>query len=121
MGDVIGLVAVVAGIGGPVLVIYLVLLFSNRRLTLKTETLIKLVEQGATLEPDMLRMLNEPAGPTVDLRRGLIWLAIGIPSVLGLLMIPDGPPWVLGLIPVFIGIAYLIMMKLGYRNIDQRH
>jgi cadmium resistance protein CadD (predicted permease) len=28
-------------------------------------------------------------------------------------MLPEGPPWVLGLIPVFIGIAYLIMMKLA--------
>ena len=61
----------------------------------------------------MLQVLNEPSGPLVDLRKGLIWLAIGIPIVLGLLMLPEGPPWVLGLIPVFIGIAYLIMVKLG--------
>ena len=113
MGDLIGLTAVILGIGGPILVIYLFLLFANKRLALKTETLIKIVEHGATVEPDMLRVLNEPAGPVADLRKGLIWLAIGVPTVIGLLMSPDGPPWVLGLIPVFIGLAYLIMMKLA--------
>lgn len=112
MGELIGLTAVVFVIGGPILVIYLFLLFANKRLALKTETLIKIVEHGATVEPDMLRVLNEPFGPASDLRKGLIWLAIGIPAVLTLLVLPEGPPWVLGLIPVFIGLAYLIMMKL---------
>lgn len=113
MGELIGLAAVILGIGGPILVIYLFLLFANKRLALKTETLIKIVEHGATVDPDMLRVLSEPSGPAADLRKGLIWLAIGIPAVLGLMMLPEGPPWVLGLIPVFIGLAYLIMMKLA--------
>lgn len=113
MGELIGLTAVIFGIGGPILVIYLFLLFANKRLALKTETLIKIVEHGATVEPDMLRVLNEPAGREADLRKGLIWLAIGIPAVFSLLMLPEGPPWVLGLIPVFIGLAYLLMMKLA--------
>jgi len=118
MGEVIGLVAVAGGIGGPILVIYFILVFLNRKLALKTETLIKLVEAGATIDPDMLKMLNEPSGPIIDLRKGLIWLAIGIPAVIGLLAEPEGPPWVLGLIPVFIGLAYLIMMKLGHNKND---
>ena len=100
--------------------IYLFLLFANKRLALKTETLIKIVETGATIEPDMLQVLNEPSGPTADLRKGLIWLAIGIPAVFGLLMLPEGPPWVLGLIPVFIGLAYLIMMKMAAGTTNEK-
>jgi len=116
MEELIGLVAVAGGFVAPIVVVYLVLLFTNRKLAMKSETLLKLVEKGVNVEPDLMRMLSEPSGPTVDLRKGLVWLAIGIPLVLGLLMVPEGPPWVFGLIPVLIGVAYLIMMKLGHEN-----
>jgi hypothetical protein len=112
MEILIPIIAIIFVFGGAVLSIYLILLFSGRKTDKKLDTLVKLVEHGGQVEPEMLDMLNEPTGPDADLRKGLIWLAIGIPLTLGLAMTGNATPWVFGLIPVFIGGAYLIVMKI---------
>ena len=54
------------------------------------------------------------ASPTSDLRRGLIWLALGIGSaILFLKVFEDSGLWALGLIPAFIGVAYLLCWGIG--------
>jgi hypothetical protein len=112
MEILIPIIAIIFVFGGAVLSIYLILLFSGRKTSKKLDTLVKLVEHGGKVEPEMLEMLNEPMGPEADLRKGLIWIAIGVPLTLGLAMTGDGVPWVFGLIPVFIGGAYLLVMKI---------
>ena len=112
MEILIPIIAIIFVFGGAVLSIYLILLFSGRKTTKKLDTLVKLVELGGQVEPEMLEILNEPMGPEADLRKGLIWVAIGIPLTLGLAMTGGDAPWVFGLIPVFIGGAYLIVMKI---------
>ena len=112
MEALIAIFGIVFGIGAPVLVVFLILLFSGKKTTKKLDTLVKIVEAGGKVEPEMLEMLNEPTGPDADLRKGLIWLAIGIPLTLGLMMTGDDAPWVFGLIPVFVGGAYLLVMKI---------
>jgi len=113
MEALIAITGIIFGIGAPVLVIFLILLFSGKKTTKKLDTLLKVVELGGKVEPEMLEMLNEPVGPDADLRKGLIWLAVGIPLTLGLAMTDGDAPWVFGLIPVFIGGAYLIVMKIA--------
>ena len=112
MEMLVAITGIIFGVGAPVLVIFLILLFSGKKATKKLDTLVKIVEHGGKLEPEMLEMLNEPIGPDADLRKGLIWLAVGIPLTMGLAMTNDDVPWVFGLIPVFIGGAYLILMKI---------
>ena len=112
MEILIPIISIIFVFGGAVLSIYLILLFSGRKTTKRLDTLVKLVEHGGKVEPEMMEMLNEPTGPDADLRKGLIWLAIGIPLTLGLMMTGDDAPWVFGLIPVFIGGAYLLVMKI---------
>jgi len=113
MEALIAITGIIFGVGAPVLVIFLFLLYSGKRTTKKLDTLVKIVELGGKVEPEMLEMLNEPIGPDADLRKGLIWLAVGIPLTLGLMMTGEGAPWVFGLIPVFVGAAYLILMKIA--------
>ncbi|MBT8148191.1 MAG: hypothetical protein KJN90_15135 [Gammaproteobacteria bacterium] len=113
MEALIAITGIIFGVGAPVLVIFLILLFSGRKTAKRLDTLVKVVEAGGKVEPEMLEMLNEPMGPDADLRKGLIWLAVGIPLTLGLMMTGDDAPWVFGLIPVFIGGAYLIVMKIA--------
>jgi hypothetical protein len=110
-----GVLAISMGIGGPVLVVFLLLYYSTKKTSKKLEALVKIVELGGNVDPSMMAMLNEPGGPTADLRKGMIWLAIGIPLTLGLLLMPGGEaPWAFGLVPVFVGIAYLVVRKIGY-------
>jgi len=120
MEALIAVTAIGFGVGGPVLAIYLLLLFSDKKTAKKMDTLVKIVEHGGNLEPGMLEMLNEPSGPAADLRKGLIWLAIGIPLTLGIALSEGGTEWVFGLIPVFIGGAYLIVMKVDVEKLSDR-
>ena len=119
MEALIAITGIIFGVGAPVLVIFLFLLYSGKRTTKKLDTLVKIVELGGKVEPEMLEMLNEPIGPDADLRKGLIWLAVGIPVTLGLLVNGDDSPWVFGLVPVFIGAAYLILMKIALNKKEE--
>lgn len=119
MNILVPIFGIVFGIGAPVVVIFLVLLYSGRKTTKKLDALVRIVELGGKVEPEMLEMLSGPVGPDADLRKGLIWLAVGVPFTLGLLMTGDGAPWVFGLIPVFIGAAYLAIVKISLdRNVE---
>lgn len=113
----VAIVSIVLIFGGPIIAIYLYLSFSNKNKAKKMETLVKVVEHGAEVDPELLKMLDEPSGPTIDLRKGLVWLALGIPLTIALFFANGGEEWevgLFGLIPVFIGIAYLIVMKYGH-------
>ena len=106
---IVTVVSLVIIFGTPILIFYLFYLAKRRKL----ETIIKLVELGGDLKPEMLAMLETDSGPTGDLRKGLIWLAIGIPITLGILFVFGFSQSIFGLIPILIGVAYLIVMKHG--------
>ena len=79
------------------------------------------LEKGSELTPEFIKQLGEPEpSKDRDLRRGLIWLAIG----LALLMLgaainePDamGPIMGSASFPGLIGLAYLAMWRYGARK-----
>ncbi len=85
----------------------------------KLDTLLKLVESSGEIRPEIMEALSQGGGPTSDMRKGLIWLAIGIPFCAGLAVLADlGSAIIVGGVPLLIGVAYLIVMKFGYQ--DQR-
>lgn len=84
----------------------------------KLETVVKLAESGGEVKPEMLEMLGKEvgAGPTSDLRKGLIWIAIGVPIMLAFLVEQEWVGVAFGTAPILIGAAYLVVMKYGYQN-----
>ena len=82
----------------------------------KLDTIVKLAESGGEVKPEMIEMLGREGGPAGDLRKGLIWLAIGIPLVLGLLVEGEIEAAAFGLVPLLIGVSYLVVMKMGYQD-----
>ncbi len=79
------------------------------------------LERGSELSPEFIRQLGEPEpSKDKDLRRGLIWLALG----LGLLILgaaindPNamGPIMGSASFPGLIGLAYLAMWRYGARK-----
>lgn len=86
----------------------------------KLDTLVKIVELGGNVDPGMMKMLS--AGNTksykTDFKYGLIWLAIGIPLTLSIAFESGATQAVMGLIPVLIGIAYMISGKYRWREED---
>jgi len=116
-GILIAVVSVILSLGGPVIAFYYYLHYDAKNKAKKMDTLVKVVEHGTEVDPGLLKMLDEPNGPKADLRKGVIWLALGIPLTIALFFIDEGADWeveLFGLIPVFIGIAYLIVMKYGH-------
>ena len=84
----------------------------------KLDTVVKLAESGGEVKPEMLDLLGKEvgAGPTSDLRKGLIWIAIGIPIMLAFVAEGEWVGVAFGTAPLLIGLAYLVVMKFGYQE-----
>ncbi len=79
------------------------------------------LEKGSELSPELIKQLAEPEpAKDRDLRRGLIWLALGIATAItGVAMNEPaaiGPTLGGAAFPGLIGVAYLIMWRFGARK-----
>lgn len=111
VGDTLQYLAVLAL---PVSIVALVLTFRHRRQKLAHETMRLMIEKSLPVPPELINPLPPAKRPTSDLRRGLIWLALGLGlSILFLKAFEDSGLWALGLIPAFIGSAYLLCWGIG--------
>ena len=83
------------------------------------DTLVRLVEQGASLDAETIRLMSgASASYKTDYKWGLFWLALGTPVTLGIWLKIGFLDAVWGLIPVLIGLALLIAGKLRLRETD---
>jgi Na+/H+ antiporter NhaD/arsenite permease-like protein len=85
------------------------------------ETFRLALEKGQELTPDLIKQMGEPEPPKDrDLRRGLIWLALGIALVIMGFAVDDpdafGPMIGSAAFPGLIGVAYLAMWRFGTRR-----
>jgi hypothetical protein len=111
VGDTLQYLAVLAL---PVGIVALVLTFRHRRQKLAHETMRLMIEKGLPVPPELINPPPPAKRPTSDLRRGLIWLALGLGlSILFLKVFEDSGLWALGLIPAFIGAAHLLCWGIG--------
>ena len=79
------------------------------------------LEKGTELSPEFIKQISEPEPPKDrDLRRGMIWIALGLGMVLLAVGIGDpeamGPLMGSAAFPTLIGVAYLIMWRYGARK-----
>lgn len=79
------------------------------------------LEKGNELTPELIRQMGKPEPPKDrDLRRGLIWLALGVALVIMGFAVdePDaiGPMIGSASFPGLIGVAYLVMWRFGARK-----
>lgn len=85
------------------------------------ETFRLALEKGSELSPEFIKQLAEPEpGKDKDLRRGLVWIALGVAMLLLAFGVnqPDaiGPMMGSAAFPGLIGVAYLIMWRFGSRK-----
>ena len=113
-GHMIGFAAVVL-IFGVMPIGFMIYLHKSK--TKKLDTLVKIVELGGNVDPEMMQILGERGGSyKTDYKYGLIWLSIGLPVTLGIWMLSGFGQAVFGAIPVFIGLAFLISGKYRLRE-----
>lgn len=105
-----------------VTVIFCLWFYFKYRTSMATQETFRLaLEKGSELSPELIKQLAEPEpAKDRDLRRGLIWAAIGIAMVI--LAVAIGEPEAMGPImgsaafPGLVGVAYLIMWRFGARQ-----
>lgn len=88
------------------------------------QTIRLALEKGTELTPDLISRLGEPEpGKDRDLRRGLVWLALGGGTVALAFGISDDDAtsiiFSVAAFPVFIGIAFLLMWRYGAGQQEQ--
>ncbi len=78
----------------------------------------KALEKGEKLTPELLQTLQTPnRGKFGDLRKGILWLAVGVALAIVGLAFPGGHgPSYFALFPIFIGLGYIVIWKLSPEN-----
>lgn len=97
----------------PLAIIILSLRFVRQQTEARYRTLLQLAEKGVDLPLDVLA---EHRRPQDDRRRGIVLLSGGLGVILGLLALPVqtehgqniGEIWGVGLLPVMMGLGYLL-------------
>jgi len=99
----------------PVGIVALVLTFRYRRQKLAHETMRLMIEKGLPVPMELINPPPPAKRPKSDLRRGLIWVALGGGLMILLKKIGGEPGlWATGLTPALIGVAYLICWIAGW-------
>jgi hypothetical protein len=121
-GIAVAIVSVVltALFGTPVLIVAAIMLFSYLKSRSLHRTVREMVAKGQPVPPELFMTPGTRVKTRSDLRRGVILVILGV----GLMVFfgalgnwESSGPWVIGLIPFFIGAAYLVLGRLeGTRN-----
>ena len=102
--------------------------FNLKKARGRQQIILTLIEKGKDIPSDLFASPKKPQKSTgSDLRKGIILIAFGLSLCIVLLIIPrvQSNFWTIGLIPMFIGIGYIISFKLDHSNkgkseIDER-
>jgi len=86
---------------------------SKRRYDLYTKSL----DLGQTV-PE--HFFDEPkkTNPTSNLKRGILWSSVGIALLIYFIIVPDHDALILGIVPTFVGIGYLLVHFLDKPKTD---
>ena len=83
----------------------------NQRAQMHHETLRLLIEKGQPIPPELLQGADGFRRPRNDLRNGLVLISVGLG--LGTLLVTQGDgDWPVALIPLLMGVAFLIAGKI---------
>jgi hypothetical protein len=107
---VVAMTGMLASFGLPLIVIAIVLVYKHQRNRMQQETILKLVEKGLPVPPDLLRPAERSPSP----KAGLVLLALGV--ALSIFFWDRGQPWSIGLIPGLMGVALLLAWKIDSRS-----
>jgi predicted PurR-regulated permease PerM len=106
-----GLLIPVVAILMPLIVVVVALNFAYRYQERKHKTIVDLLEKGLPVPRELLRS-PQRAGSALMRALTLVGVGVGVCIFLGLLIGFDHGVWACGLIPLCIGIAQLIALKL---------
>jgi hypothetical protein len=116
MGGIIALLAIVLVFGTPVIIVIAILVHKARRTAAIHDTVVRLAEKGLPVPPELF-VERRPVDTSSALHKGVILVAVGLGLIAFFLTMHDRQaPWGVGMIPLLIGIGYLIVWKLEGRK-----
>ena len=111
-GLLIAGLAVVLTFGTPILLVAAMLYTSYRKRRLMHNTIDQYVTSGRDIPPEVLQSLHREVTPANNLHRGLVMSGVGLGVITCFLVMSATEAAALGLIPLFIGLAQLLIWKL---------
>jgi hypothetical protein len=122
IGSMTGLVAMLSVIlvfGTPIIIVIAILIHKSKRTQRIHQTVVALAEKGLPIPPELF--VDKPAADsTSPLQRGVVLIAVGAGLTVFFLSLPDrNTAWGIGMIPLLIGVGYLIVWRLEGRKEDK--
>jgi hypothetical protein len=114
-----GVVAIVLLFGGPVVIVAIISFNNRRKRQLVHQTIDKIIEQGRDVPVELLDALDKGKNGKSALARGTVNIAIGVAICVWLYMISGIDVATIGLIPLCIGIAQIVVWKLERPGTDK--
>ena len=120
MGGAVAMLAVILVFGTPVIIVIAILVHKARRTQRIHQTIVALAEKGLPIPPDIF--VDKPsADSTSPLHKAVILIGTGAGLTVFFLSMPDrNTPWGIGMIPLLIGLGYLIVWKLEGKKEDKK-
>lgn len=110
---IIGILAVTLIFGGPIMVVSIVLYSRYRRRQLLHESMNKLIDSGREIPDNLFNEIEGTNDHDETLRKGMTSTGLGIALAISLSLIFDPKVGSLGLIPLMIGLAHLLIWKVN--------
>ena len=106
------IIAILFTVGSPILIVALLLFFSYRKRKQRAALIEKFIDAGKDVPPEVLATFDDNDLTSNNLQRGLMLTGFGIALVVILGMLVSWQVASIGLIPICIGIARLLIWKL---------
>lgn len=116
MGNLVGLFAILLIFGGPIIIVAIALYSSYKKRRLTHQTINAYIEQGKDIPAEVLQGLQHHGGQKSNLHKGLVMVGIGFGVAVCFALMGSTGAAALGLIPLFIGIALLLVWKLEKKS-----
>ena len=110
---IIGILAITLIFGGPIMVVGIVLYSRYRRRQLLHESMNKLIDSGREIPDNLFNEIEGTNDHDESLRKGMTSTGLGIALAISLSLIADPKVGSLGLIPLMIGLAHLLIWKVN--------
>lgn len=104
--------------GTPIMLVAAVLYASYRKRRLMHNTIDQYVTSGRDIPPEVLQSLHQQVTPGNNLNRGLVMTGAGLGVIACFLVMGTKEAAALGLIPLFIGLAQLLIWKLEKKPVQ---
>ena len=115
--DLESIIVPIAFFGCIIGIVAVVVTFRFKRNKMLHETVRTMIEKGTPIPPELLKPHDKPRRPRSDLRNGLLFIAIGVALILW--SFTGGHiPLVAGLIPLLMGVAFLVTWKIENNKND---